>query len=228
VEFAIFANADAFWLLFTRLGEAQILLPAAFLAMAALTRQAAGRMLAGRWLKLLAVGVALTTASKVAFIGWGWGWPALDFTGVSGHAMFAAAVYPVLLATLLPAARPGARDRRWAAAALGALLALLVGISRVRVQAHSVSEVLAGLALGGTVSLLTLRRLSGLPAALSPWVAAAAAAWFVVTPVHAPASQTHQMVTRLALALAGHDRPFQRGHWREHLRPGDGGPGLGG
>ena len=41
-----------------------------------------------------------TTASKVAFIGWGLGLSALDFTGISGHAMIASAVYPLLLGTL--------------------------------------------------------------------------------------------------------------------------------
>jgi hypothetical protein len=35
-------------------------------------------------------------------------------------------------------------------------------------------------------------------------------AWLVLTPVHAPASNTHGMVTRLALALSGRDHPYTR------------------
>jgi hypothetical protein len=58
-----------FWRVLSRLGEAQILLPAAALSILTLVRQRQGRPLAGQWLATLAVAVALTTASKVAFIG---------------------------------------------------------------------------------------------------------------------------------------------------------------
>lgn len=84
-----------FWHVLTRLGEAQILLPLALLAGLALMRTAQARPQAVRWLSLLLAAAFVTTLSKVAFIGWGIGWRAFDFTGVSGHAMFAAAVYPV-------------------------------------------------------------------------------------------------------------------------------------
>jgi hypothetical protein len=91
---------QSFWYLFTRLGEVQILLPAALLAMLVLSRRADTRPLATLWLGLLTLGALLTTASKIAFIGWGIGSAALDFTGISGHTMFAASVYPLLLGTL--------------------------------------------------------------------------------------------------------------------------------
>ena len=42
-------------------------------------------------------------------IGWGIGWAPLDFTGFSGHAMFAAALMPLLLRL---AAGPGSRRGR--------------------------------------------------------------------------------------------------------------------
>ncbi len=99
------ATTQPFWLLLTRLGEAPILLPAAMLALWALSRHAAGRRLALGWLGSLGSAVFLTTATKVAFIGWGLGWPAIDFTGISGHAMFAAAVYPLLFGTWAPGTR---------------------------------------------------------------------------------------------------------------------------
>jgi membrane-associated phospholipid phosphatase len=200
-----------FWPAVTRLGEAQILLPAALLTMAALVLRRPSRPLALGWLALLAIAVALTTASKIAFIGWGIGSPALDFTGISGHAMFAAAVYPLLLGAVLPR---HARTGEWPGVALGGMIALAVGISRVMVDAHSVSEVLAGLLLGGGVSALAMTRAPVLQARIGPWAPALVGLWLAFTPAYAPASQSHEFVTRLALALAGHDAP----HTREHLR----------
>jgi membrane-associated phospholipid phosphatase len=201
----------AFWPAVTRLGEAQILLPAALLTMAALVFRRPSRPLAVGWLGLLALAVALTTASKIAFIGWGIGSPSLDFTGISGHAMFAAAVYPLLLGALLPR-HP--RTGEWPGVALGVAVALAVGISRVMVNAHSVSEVVAGLALGGLVSALSMTRAPMLQAHIGPWAPALVGLWLAFTPAYAPASQSHEFVTRLALALAGHDAP----HTREQLR----------
>ena len=201
------ADPQPFWQLLTRLGEAQILLPAGALAVLALVRQPQGRPLAAWWLAALAAAAALTTASKLAFIGWGLGWPSLDFTGISGHAMFAAAVYPLLLSTLAP------RQPRYLPAlalTLGALLALLIGASRVAVQAHSVSEVLAGLLLGGAVGAVAVGRVCLPVLRFSPGVALTAVAWLAVAPIHAPASQSHAIVTRLALTLSRRPAPYTR------------------
>ena len=85
-----------FWHLLTRLGEAQILLPAMVLVTACLTWRHGPTRLALGWLASTALAATITTLSKVAFIGYGVGLPALDFTGISGHAMFAAAVLPQL------------------------------------------------------------------------------------------------------------------------------------
>lgn len=202
-------TVPTFWLLVTRLGEAQILLPTALLAGCALLPHAEGRRLAAWWTALLAFAVGLTTASKVAFIGWGLGSPQLDFTGVSGHAMFAAAVYPLVFGAMAPA------RARVHAVTVGALLALLVGVSRVPVHAHSVSEVVAGLALGGAVPAVALARARLVVAAgrLRLALPALAVAWLSLLPAYAPASQSHAIVTRLALKLAGHERPYRRDEW---------------
>jgi membrane-associated phospholipid phosphatase len=196
-----------FWHLLTRLGEAQILLPAALLAALSLLPRTRARPMAATWMALLGLAVFVTAASKVAFIGWGLGWRELDFTGISGHAMFAAAVYPFLLATLA-----GAQALPWRRLAFlaGWALALLIGVSRVMVHAHSASEVAAGLLLGGAVSAAAsvLERLPRhrvgalLPATVALWLA-----WM---PLHAPASTTHPLLTRLALQLSGHSRPYTR------------------
>lgn len=196
------------WHLFTRLGEAQILLPAFLLLAVALWRRPPGRSLALQAAVALTVAAALTTASKLAFIGWGIGWPALDFTGVSGHAMFAAAIYPLLLGALAPP------RWRWPAVALGLLLAAAVGVSRVVVGAHSPSESVAGVLVGGSAGAWALARAGLVPVRLPAWAPLLAVLWFTSLPAMAPPSATHDMVTRLALALSGHERPYVRGQWR--------------
>jgi membrane-associated phospholipid phosphatase len=194
------------WQIFTRLGEIQLLLPAAALVSGLLLRQAGQRPVARAWLLRLAVAAALTTASKLAFIGWGWGWATLDFTGISGHAMFAAAIYPVLVAALVPAQ---GRSGRQIGAAAGAVLAMALGLSRLMVDAHSLSEVVAGLLVGGAAGLMAWRLgrqdLQGLV-----WLAPAVALWLLAAPWVAPPSHSHSLVTRLALALSGQQRPYTR------------------
>ena len=95
----------------------------------------------------------ITTASKVAFIGWGVGSAAVDFTGVSGHAMSAAAAYPMLMLAL--ASNGSACGRGFSFASRGAL-ALAVGLIRIAVGAHSWSEVWAGLLVGDAVGAAAL------------------------------------------------------------------------
>jgi membrane-associated phospholipid phosphatase len=204
----------AWWQLLTRLGEAQILLPAAAVAVLALLRRQPGRVLVAWWAGLLALAILVTTATKVAFIGWGLGSQALDFTGISGHAMFAAAVFPLLLGAVVPRWRGGAVP----AVAAGVALALLVGFSRLEVRAHTVSEVVAGLALGGAVSAAVLWRTRLPPLRLSVWPPLLVLAWFALTPTQAPPSRSHDMVTRLALSLSGHAVPHTRAEFRPQRR----------
>lgn len=196
-----------FWITVSRFGEAQILLPAAFTASVWLSRRPAGRALTAWWLGWLALATLLTTATKVAFIGWGMGLPELDFTGVSGHAMFSAAVYPLLLGVLASSLRP---RLQWLAVAAGVGVAALIGVSRVKVQAHSESEVWAGLALGlaVTVAALTMARLPH--TRVRWWIPLAMAVWMSVMPWQAPPSMTHGWVTRLSLALSGRSHPYTR------------------
>jgi membrane-associated phospholipid phosphatase len=214
------ADSWPFWHALTRLGEAQILLPAALLAALELLRHARTRALAWSWMAMLAVTVLATTATKVAFIGWGLGVPAWDFTGVSGHTMLSAAIYPLLFGALTLG-----RSHRTRVLALlfGAALALLVGVSRVKVGAHSSSEVMAGWVLGGSVNLAAWLLLRVPREPIGAWVPAALAGWLLIMPVHAPAARTHSMVTRLALSLSGHERPYTRAdmlrEWRHGAKP---------
>jgi membrane-associated phospholipid phosphatase len=207
---AAYPESFTFWLLLTRLGEAQILLPLALITIGGLLwrpDRSSTRVLAIGWLALLCGAIAITTASKIAFMGWGLGWAALNFTGVSGHSMFAAAVYPMLAGTFASRWPPG---KRYAAIGAGFGLALLVGVSRRVIGVHSSSEVVAGLLLGGLASALPLAWAGIAPATLSPLIPALIAAWLAIMPVKAPASTTHSLVTRLSLMLSGRSEPFTR------------------
>ncbi|QDL56286.1 phosphatase PAP2 family protein [Rhodoferax aquaticus] len=195
------------WPIVTRLGEIQILAPALLLALWMLRRTPACRTYAWSWMAALAVATVVTTASKIAFFGWGIGIARLDFTGFSGHTMFSAAIYPVLFDVLT------SKKSRWQqglAIGVGVGLAVLIAVSRVAVQAHSISEVLAGLALGLMVSGFAMRNshLAKLPKKRS--LAIAVVAWFAFAPFYAPAAQTHSWVVAASLALSGKSVPFTR------------------
>jgi membrane-associated phospholipid phosphatase len=208
--FSSYPGSISTWLLLTRLGEAQILLPLALMTLGALLWRPSGlsaRPVALSWLLLFGVAISITTASKIAFMGWGLGWAALDFTGVSGHSMFAAAVYPIVAGTLASRWSPG---KRTAAIGAGFALALLVGVSRLVIGVHSPSEVVAGLLLGGLASALPLAWAGIAPGSISPVIPALVAAWLAVMPATAPASNTHSLVTRMSLMLSGRSEPFTR------------------
>lgn len=201
------SNSLHAWFVLTRLGEAQILLPAAVLVVLMLLRRPEGRPLAAWWVALTSLATLLTTASKVAFMGWGLGSATLDFTGISGHAMFAAAIYPLLFAALASHAPPAGRQ---IALACGCALAVIVGISRVKVGAHSSSEVVAGLVVGGAAGGVALV-LGSLPRGLiGPSIPLLIGLWLAATPAYAPASQTHSMVIKLSLKLSGRPVPYTR------------------
>ena len=197
----------SFWAAVTRLGEAQILLPALLGVLAWLAWRRRAQPVALTWLACVGVAALLTTATKVAFIGWGLGYAPLNFTGISGHSMFAAAVLPVLADTLAADSR-----RPWRALALGIAYAVaaLVAWSRVEVHAHSASEAVAGFAVGALASGLALAVAAAPRTRLPKTLLAAVALWVPLMSAGAPPSRTHDWVTRLSLQLSGRDQPYTR------------------
>lgn len=199
--------SPATWELVTRLGEAQLMLPSA-LALVGWLAWRGERRSALLWAAMLGLAVGLTTASKIAFIGWGLGIPSLNFTGISGHAMHAAAVFPLLLRC---AVASNGRAVQHIAVALGYAIALLVAISRVAVGAHSAPEVVAGFAVGGAASALSLVFGAVPHVHLPRWLLAALVVAQLLNPAAAPSLPTHDMVTEVALWLSNHDKPYTRG-----------------
>jgi len=197
------------WHLVSRFGESAYLLPSALvIALWLCHRNTAGSAL--RWLAAIALAAGLTLASKLAFMGWGLGIRAVDFTGFSGHSAMSAAVLPVLLYLCAPASRP--RLARLGAAC-GIALALLIGWSRLVLDAHSPSEVVTGLALGLTASTVFLNwpGRDELPRGVAPL--AAALVFFTALqalPAAGILDNTHLLVEKMAVYLSGRERPYHR------------------
>ena len=196
-----------FWNLLTRLGEAQILLPAMFATALWLALRSHKPRAALVWGACTAVAALLTTLTKIAFFGWEIGYAPLNVTGISGHAMFSTAVLPVLLRVLVADRGP---RRQAAAVGAGVLLAALIAWSRVQVLAHSPVEALLGFTLGLAAAVAALRGMHAPPLHAPRTLVAALAAWMLLTPTSAPPSQTHSLVMRLSVALSGRNEPYQR------------------
>jgi membrane-associated phospholipid phosphatase len=161
------------------------------------------------WCLLFAAAMVLVTASQMAFIGWGIGVRAYDFTGFSGHSARAAAVYPVAVFLLLER-RP--TWLRLLGIAAGTLLGALVALARVKVGAHSPSEALLGFCVGLAAALLFIRRAyANRRGAPKPLLIALGLAMLLLP--RSDQNYGHQWLTGMALTLAQHDRPYLRESW---------------
>ncbi|MCO5397465.1 phosphatase PAP2 family protein [Ralstonia soli] len=197
------------WELISFFGESAFLLPCAAFLYAWLRWRGAAES-ARHWLLAFSVTALAVLASKLAFMGWGIGSEAFDFTGVSGHAMMASSILPVLGYLAVPSRYP---RLGLLAAAAGMLLALAVGVSRLALHAHSVSEVVSGLALGLCVSMPFIMRRAMPRGPKAMLIASAVLAMLMALPVGGVAGATHGWVQDLATFLSGRDRLYQRGEW---------------
>ncbi|PLP97054.1 phosphatase PAP2 family protein [Cupriavidus pauculus] len=197
------------WELITQFGESAFLLPCACFLYAWMRWHGATGV-ARHWMLAFTATALVVLASKLAFMGWGIGSASLDFTGFSGHAMMAASILPVICYIAMPDSRPGLG---LLAALGGVLLALAVGVSRLALHAHSVSEVVSGLALGFLVSLPIVVR-HGVPRSPRTMLAMCVLlAALMALPTGGLAGASHVMVQELAMFLSGRDRPYHRGEW---------------
>jgi len=146
--------------LVTNLGDLAVLLPAslgliAFLAWTGTKEDAAAYAAATAFCVLAAL------LAKLAFAACGTRYDLFGVESPSGHAAFSATFYGCL-ALLFAAGRT--RARRLALYFGAAGLILLIGDSRVALQAHSVAEVVVGLGIGATsIGLFRALRVSSAP-----------------------------------------------------------------
>jgi membrane-associated phospholipid phosphatase len=199
------------WTVVTHLGSASLLIPILLLQCVALWPKQP--QLVKRWLLAVGFGICTTLGSKILFMGWGLGSTTWDFTGISGHALFASSMYPILFSLRSPHDRPALR---YGSFGLGFALAVAVGASRVVLGAHSVSEVLLGNAIGLAVSLTVLSAMQEVSGGsrminLAPLLVLLLA----LDPAASQILPTHSWEVKLALWASGHQKPFTR----KHLHP---------
>ncbi|RZI81424.1 MAG: phosphatase PAP2 family protein [Rubrivivax sp.] len=199
-------SSETFWFWISRLGESQTLLPVALVLAVAVVLLDANRSVRS-WVPALALAIALTVASKIAFMGWGLGVASLDFTGFSGHAMLAAAIYPVLGHVF---ARRRLGSTAWWGAAMGYGLAVLIAISRVTTQAHSVSEAASGFALGALASACAMGLMVRPQRRIPRWAWLGGMAWLLSMSMVGKSAAAHGAIIKVALALSHRTHPYER------------------
>lgn len=167
--------------------------------------------LAVRWTSFFVMAVAVVVITKVAFLGWGIGIRALDFTGISGHTMLAATIFPIT-AHLLLLDKP--RDLWVTGIVCASAVALAVGLSRYVLGAHSPSEIVAGLGLGAGVAATVIGSSQRMetPVLHAPTLGAALILTAFLTYGHA--LDTQHLMIKIALEASGRDHPYSRITWR--------------
>lgn len=199
------------WQFISFFGDSTVLLPSAALLLIVLLLRKPSQILAWQWGLLFAVTGAVVSVSKLAFMGWGLGIRDIDFTGFSGHSTLSAAFWPVFLWLLAARLNSG---MRMLFVIVGYALALLVAVSRLEINAHSVSEVIAGVLLGAGASALFLLFQKCFPHRGEVKLSWGEVASLVLIPamllhtgVKAP---TQSMLGEIAVALGPLDKPFTR------------------
>lgn len=130
--------------LISGLGDAALLLPAAAALLLYLLRARSWRA-AAAWVAALTLCACLTVVAKMMFHACGAQLPVLGIQSPSGHTSLSVTFYGCG-AFMLSAYHPW--SRRLAVLLAGAGLVLAIAASRVVLRAHTVDEVVAGLAIG--------------------------------------------------------------------------------
>lgn len=191
-----------FWLSFTRLADTNLTVPAAAVLAAWLLCARAWRSCIC-WCLLFGFGLFIVAATKIAYAGWGIGIASIDFKGFSGHAMRAASIMPALMYLLL---------QRWTQKSqaiglwFGIGFAIAIGISRLVLGVHSVSEVITGLLLGLLISLSFIRYCSRQPLIVFRHGFLVTALLLLLPLLALKPAPTESWIVRIAIALAGEDR----------------------
>ncbi|MET3917805.1 membrane-associated phospholipid phosphatase [Variovorax sp. OAS795] len=209
---------NSFWLIATGFGDSGFLLPAALGVALWLAIDRGTRPAAVHWVLLFGACGFIVMLSKLAFMGWGIGSAHFDFTGFSGHTALATSVWPVIFWLVALRRAPIVR---LSAALAGWAWAVFIGVSRLALEVHSTAEVVAGVALGTLVSASFVRlqwhrkMRVHTPRWLAP-VLAVPLLFFIVLGRPAP---TQYALERLAVWMAGIERPFTRADLLQARQP---------
>jgi len=199
-------HTHTYWQLITNLGSSSFLLPILGIAVIELWLSHQKRAVY-LWLLALTLGVTLTLITKILFLGWGIGIASLNFTGVSGHTLLATSIIPILFFAVEDNSQSKFKNF---GLYFGLLLSLTIGLSRIVLGMHSISEVVTGWLLGLVVCSVALSAIKSHRyslAYLQFTVLILLLGSGTTTSNYIPA---HDMEIKLALFLSGHDKPYSR------------------
>ncbi len=196
------------WKTLTYFGDSMLLIPTAVIIALILPWKSDNRRTVWYWIMAFGLAGLVVSVSKILFLGFGIGSARFNFTGFSGHSAMSATLWPVMLWLI-----SGRWSSRWRVFAIGVgyVIPLMVGLSRLVIHAHSISEVLTGLLLGFTLStaFLLSQRQTALKGFSWPQIAAA-----LLIPVlllgHGRIATTQQFLEQFSARLAGMEKPYTR------------------
>lgn len=192
----------------TYFGDSMLLIPTAAIMAFLLHWKSDNKRAAWYWVLAFCTAGAVVSLSKIAFLGFGIGSARFNFTGFSGHSAMSATLWPVMLWLL-----SGRLATFWrgVAIAIGYLIPLMVGVSRLVLNYHSLSEVVTGLVLGFTLSsafLIGQRHIR--PRGFTPLQFGIALLLPVLLIGHGRIATTQQFLQRLSVQIAGIDHAWTR------------------
>lgn len=204
-------NSHHFWQTATNLGTSQLLLPIMIIAVTILWYNNQ-HLSAYKWFVGLILVISITAISKIIFFGWGVGIESLDFIGVSGHTLLASSILPLSMLAFLSITGHFKSAVSYLGLFFGVVLSIYVGISRVVINAHSMSEVVVGWIFGFTMSAVVLRCIqlnqtsqkNRPPTALFIFVTLCC-----VLLINMPSTNK---LSEFSATLAGHTKPYARWH----------------
>jgi len=196
------------WKTLTYFGDSMLLIPTAVIIALVLPWKSDNRRTVWYWLLAFGLAGLLVSISKIMFLGFGIGSARFNFTGFSGHSAMSATLWPVMMWLV---------SGRWSSfwrtltISIGYLIPLMVGLSRLAIHAHSPSEVIAGLALGFTLSsaFLLSQRDTALKAFSLPQMGVAFLVPLLLVS-HGRVATTQQFLERFSADLAGLEKPYTR------------------
>ncbi|AVF37408.1 phosphatase PAP2 family protein [Rahnella sikkimica] len=137
------------WNLLTYFGDSMLILPTGLTLALFIVWKVKSPATALTWLITLGISGLTVSISKLLFLAWGIGSSTFNFTGFSGHTTMSATLWPVMFWLIGQRFQP---DRRKLMVTVGYIIAFMVGISRLALHVHSVSEVVSGFILGSICS----------------------------------------------------------------------------
>ncbi|WP_380179215.1 phosphatase PAP2 family protein [Kalamiella sp. sgz302252] len=192
----------------TYFGDSMLLIPTAIVMAGLIIWKNSDRRAAWYWALAFCTAGAVVSFSKVAFMGFGIGSATFNFTGFSGHTAMSATLWPVMLWLL--SGRLQERGRLFAVG-VGYAIPIMVGASRLMLNYHSASEVIAGLILGLTLStaFLVSQRRSQVQGFSAVQLCIALLLPLLLLS-HGRLATTQWFLQRLSVQIAGIEHPWTR------------------